>query len=82
MEDETDPYTLFFVKKILKPQSGNYRIIFAGLQSSISNELNADPVIWKTKFQDHQMRLDGSSYPAIIGQWILINKKFTLGSRI
>jgi len=77
-EDENDPYTLFFVKKILKPQSGHYRRIFAGLQSSISNELNSDPAIWETKFQDPQMRLDRSFYPAIIGQWVLINKRVLL----
>ena len=78
--DEKEPYTLFFVKKTLKPQEGNYKSVFSALQRGISEEVNTDPKIWETYFQDSSMKTEGRrySYPCEVAVWTFVDKRVFL----
>jgi hypothetical protein len=78
--DENKNYTLFFVRKMLKPQSGNYKSVFSVLQSSISDEVKTAPATWEINFQDPSMKTEGRrvSYPGEVAVWTLIDKRVFL----
>jgi hypothetical protein len=78
--NEKENYTLFFVRKMLKPQSGHYKVVFSGLQSGISEEVDTAPKTWETNFQDPSMKTESRrpSYPAEVAVWTLTDKKVLL----
>ena len=70
-EADSQKYELFLVRKLLKAQEGNYKIIFNGISDSIIAKIGNAFRIYETTFQDAILAVDNQYEPAKAGVWKL-----------
>jgi len=69
---------LFFVRKEFEPPDGNVKNVFQALTNSISKEVGSTPQTHPFKCRDFQNLREGNYQPALIGVWLLNDKKIIL----
>jgi hypothetical protein len=75
---DSESSRLFFVRKGFEPPEGNIKNVFHGITDSISKEVGSTPKTYPFKCRDFQNIREGNYQPALVGVWLLNDKKIIL----
>lgn len=75
---DSESSRLFFVRKAFEPPTENTKNVFHSITDSISKEVGSTPKTYPTKCRDFQNIREGNYQPALVGVWLLNDKKVIL----